>query len=98
MMNVAEQPGQPTNKYLVMGRSRFVWRYGVLLWGLSTGIVWAIVMTFSNGGSEPFSFGRFMILLAGGVSLFPVGGYFWGRVMWRIFTGKWGPASSVSLR
>lgn len=75
------------------GRSHFVWRYGVLGWGLSTAIAWAVFMELWQSGLEHFSAARLAIYLAVALLLFPVGGYLWGRCMW-----KWTTASKADVQ
>jgi hypothetical protein len=59
------------------GRSRFVWLYCVVGWGLTTGAVWAVLMAFEKGWPE---LPMFLIL---GLIGFPIGGFFLGRWMWK---------------
>jgi hypothetical protein len=58
------------------GRSRFVWLVGVTLWGITTGILWALAMAWIDG------FDKLPILLALALFGFPIGGYFFGAWMW----------------
>lgn len=63
-------------KFRELGRSRFVWRYGILGWGLSTAILFSLWNGFSDGW-DGFAFKLIPALV-----LFPLGGYVWGRCMW----------------
>lgn len=63
-------------KFREQGRSRFVVRYGVLGWGVST----AILFSLWNGFSEGWDGFYFKLIPA--LVLFPLGGYLWGRFMW----------------
>ena len=60
-----------------MGRTRYIWLHGVLGWGLTVGVVWAVIMAASRGWD------RLPILLALAVIGFPIGGYFFGVVTWK---------------
>jgi hypothetical protein len=60
-----------------MGRNRFVWTFGVALWGLTTGVWWSVAMAFDKGWNE---LPMFLIL---GLIGFPIGGYFFGQWMWK---------------
>lgn len=66
-----------------MGRTRYVWLYGVLRWGLTVGVVWAVVMAAFQGWE------RLPILLALAVVGFPMGGYLFGVVTWRQNEGQY---------
>ena len=61
-----------------MGRSRFIWRVGVLYWGIITGTVWSIVMGAMQGWDQ------FPILLCLALIGFPIGGYFFGVWVWKL--------------
>jgi hypothetical protein len=61
------------------GRRRFVLRYGVLGWGVSTGIFFSLWMGYCEGW-DAFFFGLIPALV-----LFPLGGIAWGRFMWWFF-------------
>ncbi len=58
-------------------RFHYILRYGVLGWGLATGILWSAVMTWWGPGP-------FLVYLAIALVLFPIGGWFWGAIMWRM--------------
>ncbi len=58
------------------GRSRYVWRYGVLAWGLTTGVMWALVMAGRHGWDS------LPLYLAFGVPGFSAGGYLFGVLTW----------------
>lgn len=60
-----------------MGLVPFVLVYGVLAWGLSTGVIWAVVMSVMSGW-EKF----FMRLLVACI-FFPIGGVLFGFFVWR---------------
>jgi len=58
------------------GRKRFILVSGVMFWGLSTAILWTILMTATQGWSILPSALPFALIG------FPIGGYFWGAFMW----------------
>ena len=59
------------------GKSHFVWRYGVLGWGLCM----FVVMTVLNYIRHPDSLAQTLIINA---IIWPIGGYVWGVWMWAI--------------
>lgn len=70
-----------------MGRNRFIWRFGVLYWGVFTGIVCSLAMWCVTGRSDSL-----FLYLIPALVLFPIGGYFWGWYVWqkseKIYTDK----------
>ncbi len=58
------------------GKSRSIWIQGVLLWGLSTGVLWAIIMELFSPSENPLI--RFIVAIIA----FPLGGIFFGSWMW----------------
>jgi hypothetical protein len=65
-----------------IGRGRYTLIYGVLLWGLSSGVIWAVAMSWMMGWE------RLPIYLVGAVVAFPLAGTLWGRLMWRILEAR----------
>lgn len=59
------------------GKKRFVWVHGVLLLGISTATLFAIITEFAHPSGEFIV--RFLIALC----FFPISGYFWGHYMWK---------------
>ena len=59
-------------------RRRFVWRAGVLGWGVSVGVLWATVFWWQMSFAAPFG-----VILALALAIFPASGYVWGSLMWR---------------
>jgi hypothetical protein len=69
------------------GRTRYVWFNGVLCWGLSTGVLWAVTMAAVQGWQ------RLPLLLAIALIGFPLGGYFVGRCTWKLTEARFQQAS-----
>ena len=65
-----------------MGRSQWIWRYGVGYWGLTMAIFWFAFTTFMDGFRQiPL---HFVIAFL----LFPIAGYLWGMITWRVSETK----------
>lgn len=64
------------------GKKRFVYRYGVLGWGLTTGIFFSIVFELINEGKIHKTVSGSLAISLFSIVLFLVGGYFWGVYMW----------------
>ncbi|RMF07330.1 MAG: hypothetical protein D6762_07765 [Candidatus Neomarinimicrobiota bacterium] len=60
-----------------MGRMKFIWFRGVLVWGVSTAILWSLFMM-----ALPY-FHELRPSLGTAIILFPIGGYFWGVWVWK---------------
>lgn len=58
------------------GRKRFVLLYGVLGWGVPT----ALLFTIWNGFAEGWDGLLAKLLIS--LVIFPIGGIFWGMLMW----------------
>ena len=65
------------------GRNRFIWRQGVLVWGILTGVTWAIVMAATRGWEQ------IHVLLPIALIAFPIGGFFFGLIVWAISESKY---------
>ena len=63
-------------KIRAKGRTRFIWFNGVLIWGVMTGILWAVVMAAWQDWSRLPRFLGFALVG------FPIGGYFFGLLTW----------------
>ena len=61
-----------------IGRKAYIWRMGVLGWGIVTGFAWSIAMAASQGWN------RLPLLLPIALILFPIGGYFVGAFTWKM--------------
>ncbi|WP_299947358.1 hypothetical protein [uncultured Microbulbifer sp.] len=65
------------------GKKRFLWVNGALQWGITTALLWSLVMQVTNP-VEPIWF-RPAIALA----LFPLGGLFWAHFVWQSSESKY---------
>jgi hypothetical protein len=59
-----------------LGRKQFVLRFGVLAWGVPTGILFALRET------QDFGWSTFPLQLLLAMMIFPLAGVVWGRAMW----------------
>lgn len=59
-------------------RRRFILNIGVFGWGITTAILWSVAMAWLG---PP---GPFWVYLSMAIVLFPIGGWFWGAIMWRM--------------
>ena len=59
------------------GETKYVWTHGVLLWGMSSGIIWLILI--ATFGSGEFGLWRLTIALV----VFPIIGYLYGKWSWK---------------
>ncbi|MGL4837357.1 MAG: hypothetical protein ACRC22_07650 [Shewanella sp.] len=66
----------------VKGKKHYIWRYGVLYWGLTTAVLWSIVMHFI----QPAELIWLRPLVA--LVLFPLGGMLLGYMRWHSFEAK----------
>jgi hypothetical protein len=62
--------------FVKLGCSKFVLLFGVLGWGVPTGILFALIQAYREGWDG------FLPKLAIALVIFPLGGILWGRVMW----------------
>lgn len=59
------------------GRASFVLRYGVLAWGVTTGLLFTLIRVLEEGADA-----NVPLTLATSLLLFPLGGILWGHTMW----------------
>ena len=64
-------------------RKRFIWRYGVLGWGLLTGVACTLTMHVSQFGWSHFMSVDFLIRVVVGLVIWPIAGYWFGASLWR---------------
>lgn len=60
------------------GKHAFVWQWGVLYWGVGTGLLWGLFMMWLEPRDPPWQWPLI------GVIVFPPGGWFWAQAVWRI--------------
>ena len=72
-------------RLLATGKRRFVVTYGVIGWGLTTGVIWTLAMHFVFDFWAGTGWGFPLVML---VTIWPLGGWLWGLVMWRFFTRR----------
>ena len=63
-------------------KRRFVWRQGVLGWGVTTALLWTALMCLMRAADEGLTLRLALVHLTAALVLFPVGGYFWGLWTW----------------
>lgn len=66
------------------GEKRFVWVNGVLAWGLLTAALFSVGMIMFGDSS--------IVIVPIAFLVFPAGGYFWGKIVWRITEGQYAKA------
>lgn len=76
-MRMTRKQLEKWSKTRQMGRSRYVWRFWVLGWGIGTGVLWSILMAFDKGWNQ------LPMFLGLGLIDFPIAGYFLGKLMWK---------------
>src|SRR5215472_8905307 len=73
------------------GRKAFIWRQGVLGYGLWFAVSMAAIMPWLSGYDRPFPrhpLLRFVALIFFYLPFGVVGGLWWGRWMWRYYESK----------
>ncbi len=65
-----------------LGRKRYILRVGVLGWGVPVAILFSLVQGFQLGWDG------FLFHLIPALVLFPIGGIFFGMIMWRMARRK----------
>ena len=64
-------------RFTNLTRGQYIFRFGVLGWGVPTAVLFALIQCYTQGGS-------FFSWLVPAIVLFPIGGYFWGHIMYRL--------------
>lgn len=82
MTTDAERPPDAEARALAQRKRRFVWRHGVVGWGLSTALLWTAAMCLLRALDDGLTWRRAFYQLAAALVLFPIGGYFWGLWTW----------------
>jgi hypothetical protein len=79
-------------KFNKLGRTQYVLRYGVLGWGIPTGILFALFTGLMDGWD------LFLPQLIRALVLFPLIGILCGRIWWRQLARKHDPASTTACK
>jgi hypothetical protein len=66
-----------------MGRKRYTFYYGALLWGIPVALIWSTSMSAILGWN------RLSVFLLISLLAFPVAGVFFGKLMWRILEARY---------
>ena len=69
------------------GKIKFIMTTGVICWGVTTGILWSLAMFFID--QNPKTLKLFISFFIPGIIGFPIGGYFWGLIMWNLTEKKY---------
>lgn len=64
-------------KLRAKGEWDFILKYGVLLWGVGTAVLFSLFFPMAMGGKMPS-----LSVFALSIVLFPIGGIAWGHFMW----------------
>lgn len=72
------------------GRNNFIWKRGVLGWGLGTAVLWSILMQVISP-QEPLWLRPLIAVI-----LFPIGGYVWGVWAWKLAEKKYSDSENSS--
>ena len=71
-----------------LGRTQYVLRYGVLGWGVPTAILFSLIESYR------FGWEGFLSQIVPALIIFPIGGIFFGRCMWRFLEHKHGKTTT----
>lgn len=72
-----KQKSEKLRALIEKGKWSYIFKYGVLFWGVLTAILFSALMHFTT--SVPFTFTDIIFIA---LALFPIGGFFWGLAMW----------------
>ena len=75
-----------------LGRTQYVLRFGVLGWGIPTAILFSLIQGYR------FGWDGFLFHLVPALILFPIGGIFFGRFMWRALENKHAKAVATDTK
>ncbi len=65
------------------GKTSFIFKVGMIYWGVTVGLIWGIITPL-------ITHGRFSLFhLIAGIIAFPIGGIFWGLIVWNISEKKY---------
>lgn len=80
-----------SSSFTNLTRSQYVLRYGVLGWGVPTAVLFSLIRFYLDGGS-------FLAHLVPALILFPIGGIFFGRFMYRSLERKHAKAVATGAK
>ena len=83
MSNMTDTKMKRWEKQRAQGRISFVFKVGVLFWGILTALMWSILMYFIDP-QEPVWARPLLVLV-----IFPIAGFFWGFWVWSIIEKKY---------
>ncbi len=70
---------------IAMGKKKFIWRQGVLGWGVPTTVLYNVLMYLWDYGmtTDELASGAFRTRASMSLILFPAGGVLFGWLMWK---------------
>lgn len=72
-------------RFTNLTHGQYVFRFGVLGWGVPTALLFALLQCYTQGGS-------FLGYLVPAIVLFPLGGIAWGHAMYKLNERKFNKA------
>jgi hypothetical protein len=76
-----EKRRERMKRIVARGRGHYVVSWGMIGWGIPTALIFTWAMSAMQGMS-------FLGLLPLSLTLFPMGGYLWGAIMWRFIEAQ----------
>jgi len=76
-------------KMKTMGRRQFVWRHGLLRWGLPVFAIFTPLMFFISPGSHPWSKPAIIGFILFSFVVWTIGGYCVGRITWSVMEKRY---------
>jgi len=83
MRELSEQDKEKLGRILAKGKWRYVLLYGVVLWGITTAILFRVLMIYWKGNEGPFWEQFFSAETVLALIIFPVTGIGFGLVLWK---------------
>lgn len=83
MKPLTDKQREKWEKTRQMGPKRYTLIYGMLLWGVPVAFLWSVTMSAMQGWD------RLPLLLVIALIGFPIGGIFFGKLMWRILEARY---------
>ena len=72
----SKQQQEAYDRMMEQGPLRFILIRGVLYWGVTTALIFSLIMTFISPDET------FLEILSSAIITFPLGGIVWGAAMW----------------